>query len=152
VRLPTILPLVAALLWVIQGCAVMQEQREPLGGPAVANVVQPRPVTLRPERAEIGQASWYGPRFHGRKTASGAIFDQSEYTAAHPKLPLGSRVRVINLENDKSVEVEINDRGPFVPGRIIDLSRAAARELGMLEDGLTRVRIELLALPPGAKF
>ena len=151
-RLPTILPLVAALLWVIQGCAVMQEQREPLGGPAVANVVQPRPVTLRPERAEIGQASWYGPRFHGRKTASGAIFDQSEYTAAHPKLPLGSRVRVINLENDKSVEVEINDRGPFVPGRIIDLSRAAARELGMLEDGLTRVRIELLALPPGAKF
>jgi rare lipoprotein A len=150
-RLPTILPLVA-LVCAIQGCAVMQEQPQPLGGPAVANVVQPRPVTIRPERAEVGQASWYGPKFHGRKTASGEIFDQSEYTAAHPKLPLGSRVRVINLENDKSVEVEINDRGPFVPGRIIDLSRAAARALGMLEDGITQVRVELLELPPGTKF
>lgn len=101
---------------------------------------------------EVGHASWYGPKFHGKKTASGVIFDQQEFTAAHRNLPLGSRVRVTNLENAKFVEVEINDRGPFVPGRIIDLSRAAAKELGMLEDGVTPVRVEVLSLPEDAKL
>jgi rare lipoprotein A len=101
---------------------------------------------------ETGQASWYGPKFHGKKTASGVIFNQGEFTAAHRNLPLGSRVRVTNLENEKFVEVEINDRGPFVPGRIIDLSRAAARALGMLEDGVTPVRVEVLSLPEDAKL
>jgi rare lipoprotein A len=142
--------LIAIYGWVLQGCAVMKEQQ--LGGPAVANVAKSRPVAQPRRKSETGHASWYGPRFHGRKTASGAIFDQNHYTAAHPNLPLGSRVRVVNLENQKSVDVEINDRGPYVPGRIIDLSRAAARALGMIEDGITRVRIELLALPADNKF
>jgi rare lipoprotein A len=111
-------------------------------------VVKPPATRLdQPRKIEVGHASWYGAKFHGKKTASGLIFDQSEFTAAHRNLPLGSRVRVTNLENDRFVEVQVNDRGPFVPGRIIDLSRAAARALGMLEDGVTRVRVELLALP-----
>jgi rare lipoprotein A len=133
----------------LHGCALMQEKPNPLGtAPPVANAVKRSPPRLdQPQKAEIGHASWYGGRFHGKKTASGVIFDQSEFTAAHRNLPLGSRVRVTNLENEKSVDVEVNDRGPFVSGRIIDLSRAAARALGMLEDGVTRVRVELLALP-----
>jgi rare lipoprotein A len=105
----------------------------------------------KPQKAEIGHASWYGPRFHGKKTASGDVFDQTELTAAHRNLPLGSKVRVTNLENERSVEVKINDRGPFIAGRIIDLSHAAARALGMVEDGLARVRLELLSLPGEAK-
>jgi rare lipoprotein A (peptidoglycan hydrolase) len=92
-----------------------------------------------------GMASWYGPGFHGRKTASGERFNQNERTAAHRQLPLGSEVTVTNLENGKSVEVEINDRGPYVKGRRIDLSKAAAREIGMHEDGTARVRIEATA-------
>jgi len=114
--------------------------------PVVAKVSLPR-VDKRPKITEIGHASWYGPAFHGKKTASGEDFDQNELTAAHRTLPLGSRVRVTNLTNDKSVNVEINDRGPYVGGRIIDLSRAAAKALGMLEDGLARVRIEVFSFP-----
>jgi rare lipoprotein A len=92
---------------------------------------------------EHGQASWYGDDLHGRPTASGEPFDQSRLTAAHPDLPLGARVEVTNLESGRSVEVEINDRGP-APGadRAIDLSKAAAAELGMLEEGTAPVRIE----------
>lgn len=89
-----------------------------------------------------GKASWYGPGFHGRRTASGEIYDESAMTAAHKSLPLGSRARVTNLMNGSSVEVRINDRGPFIAGRIIDLSRAAARALGILEAGVALVRVE----------
>jgi rare lipoprotein A len=89
-----------------------------------------------------GQASWYGPGFHGKKTASGEIFDQGRLTAAHKTLPLGTKAKVTNLENGNSVEVEINDRGPYVGDRVIDLSRAAANALGFVESGLTLVRIE----------
>ena len=91
-----------------------------------------------------GQASWYGPGFHGKKTASGEIFDQGRLTAAHKTLPLGTKAKVTNLENGTSVEVEINDRGPYVGDRVIDLSRAAANALGFVESGLTMVRIEPL--------
>ncbi len=91
---------------------------------------------------QIGQASWYGPGFHGRKTASGQTFNQHALTAAHRQLPLGTRARVTNLNNGKKVEVTINDRGPYVGGRVIDLSRAAARRLAI--NGLGRVRIEAL--------
>jgi rare lipoprotein A len=91
-----------------------------------------------------GQASWYGPGFHGKKTASGEIFDQSRLTAAHKTLPLGTKAKVTNLENGNTVEVEINDRGPYVGDRVIDLSRAAANALGFVESGLTLVRIEPL--------
>jgi len=92
----------------------------------------------------VGGASWYGPGFNGKKTASGEIFDETKFTAAHKTLPLGSSARVINLKNGKSVEVMINDRGPYVEGRIIDLSHAAARALGMIDRGVTEVQIEIL--------
>jgi rare lipoprotein A len=98
-----------------------------------------------------GQASWYGPGFHGKKTASGEIFDQSRLTAAHKTLPLGTKAKVTNLENGNTVEVEINDRGPYVGQRVIDLSRAAANALGFVESGLTLVRIELLYEEAGAE-
>jgi rare lipoprotein A (peptidoglycan hydrolase) len=115
--------------------------------------VDNKPKQHRSWRAKLtqsGKASWYGGRgFHGKPTASGEVFDQHLMTAAHKTLPLGSRARVINLKNGNSVEVIINDRGPFVPGRIIDLSRAAADELGILESGLAQVRIELLQVSTG---
>ncbi|TCK06709.1 rare lipoprotein A [Phorcysia thermohydrogeniphila] len=90
---------------------------------------------------EVGIASWYGPGFHGKRTASGEFYNMYKLTAAHKTLPLGTYVRVINLENGKSVVVKINDRGPFVPGRIIDLSYAAAKRIGMLSKGTARVKI-----------
>lgn len=95
-------------------------------------------------RAE-GQASWYGAKHHGRKTASGERFDQNALTAAHRQLPFGTRVRVTNLRNDKSVVVRINDRGPYAKKRIIDLSKKAAEQLDMLRDGVVPVRVERLA-------
>jgi len=91
-----------------------------------------------------GVASWYGKEFHGKLAANGEVFDMTAYTAAHRKLPLGSLVRVINLSNGKSVQVRINDRGPYVTGRMLDLSQAAARELGMLEAGTSAVQIEVI--------
>lgn len=100
------------------------------------------PAPAEPMLLESGLASWYGPRFHGKLTASGEVFNQERFTAAHRTLPWGSRVKVTNLANGRSVEVRINDRGPFARGRIIDVSRAAARALGMLQSGITKVRIE----------
>lgn len=91
-----------------------------------------------------GLASFYGGRFHGRRTASGQRFDQQALTAAHRTLRFGTRVRVSHKRNGRSVVVTINDRGPFVRGRVIDLSRAAARRLGMLGEGLAPVRVEIL--------
>ena len=92
-----------------------------------------------------GLASWYGAKHHGKRTASGEIFDQNKFTAAHRTLPWGSIVKVTNLDNGKSAEVRINDRGPFTKARIIDLSRAAARALGMVKSGVSLVRMELLS-------
>jgi rare lipoprotein A len=103
------------------------------------------PAPSQPTMMETGLASWYGPKFHGKRTASGEVFNQEKFTAAHPTLPWGSRVKVINLDNGKSVDVRINDRGPFERGRIIDISRAAARALGMVGRGITTVRIEWLS-------
>ena len=101
-------------------------------------------------RVEYGLASWYGADFHGRRTANGEIYDMYAMTAAHKTLPLGSRVRVTNRRNGRSVVVRINDRGPFVRGRIIDLSLAAARALDMEEEGVAPVRVEVLSLGDGA--
>jgi rare lipoprotein A len=106
--------------------------------PPIENV----PAPLQPTLLETGLASWYGPRFHGKLTASGEVFNQEKFTAAHRTLPWGSKVKVTNLTNGKSVEVRINDRGPFGKGRIIDVSRAAARALGMVKSGIATVRIE----------
>lgn len=91
---------------------------------------------------QVGQASYYAKRFHGRPTANGEVYDSARYTAAHKTLPFGTKLKVTNLQNDKSVVVTVNDRGPHHKNRIIDLSKAAARELGFLNRGTTKVKIE----------
>src|SRR5947209_11716471 len=110
-------------------------------GCALVRAPAPPPIT---DGVQVGVASWYGPGFHGNRTANGEIYDQYELTAAHPSLPLGTRVMVTNLENGRAVQVRVNDRGPFVDGRAIDLSYAAARTIGMVGPGTVRVRIEVL--------
>lgn len=97
-----------------------------------------------PDYNEVGMASWYGGQHHGRKTATGETFDMRRPSAAHKTLPLPSIVEVKNLENGRKIRVRVNDRGPFVDGRIIDLSREAAEQLGMLEQGLAKVRVRYL--------
>jgi rare lipoprotein A len=99
---------------------------------------------------EEGEASWYGPNFAGRPTANGETFDPRQLTAAHRTLAFGTRLRVTNLDNGRSVTVRINDRGPFAHGRIIDLSRAAAEAIDLIDPGLARVRLEP-AGPPGGR-
>lgn len=94
---------------------------------------------------ENGLASYYSDFFHSQRTASGEKYDTSLYTAAHLELPFGQEVRIIRKDNNKSVKVRINDRGPFNRRRIIDLSKAAAKELGMLDDGVIEVTLEILA-------
>ena len=115
-----------------------------VGVPIEADAGGKRPTATAKMRhgKQIGKASWYGPRFHGKKTASGKRFNQYALTAAHRRLPLGTRVKVTNLSNGKTVKVKINDRGPYHRGRIIDLSRAAAQRLSM--GGVARVSIEVL--------
>jgi rare lipoprotein A len=97
----------------------------------------------------VGIASWYGPGFNGHRTSSGAIYDQDDLTAASTAFPLGSRVRVTNLDNGKSVDVTINDHGPYVKGRKLDLSRRAARQIGMIGTGTAPVRMAVLETPAG---
>jgi rare lipoprotein A len=91
-----------------------------------------------------GLASWYGPGFYGKRTASGTVYTGTALTAAHPSLPFGTLVRVTNLANGRTVVVVIDDRGPFVRGRVIDLSAAATRRLGMTRDGVVQVRLEVV--------
>ena len=110
-----------------------------------------KPVGSEPGATQQGIASWYGPGFHGRRTSSGEIYDQFDLTAAHQTLPHGTRVRVTNLTNNRSVLVRINDRGPFVDDRIIDLSYAAARQIEMIGPGTAPVRIEVLGFGWGAE-
>lgn len=108
---------------------------------ATAPAASKRESLRRGRPFESGIASFYGKRWNGRKTANGEIFDSEKYTAAHKTLPFGTFVRVVRKDNGRSVVVRINDRGPFKPGRIIDLSTAGARRLGMLEEGLTEVEL-----------
>jgi rare lipoprotein A len=110
--------------------------------PGVMRVVVRPKVKVKPY--QVGTASWYGEFFEGKPTASGEPYDMYDFTAAHPTLPLGTFVRVTNLRNRKSVIVRVNDRGPVVDGRIIDLSYNAARALGMKARGIQRVRLDLL--------
>lgn len=91
-----------------------------------------------------GMASWYGEQFHGKLAANGELFDMSALTAAHRTLPLGSMIRVVNLQNGKHVRVRVNDRGPYVNGRILDLSYAAAAQLGMVEGGVSVIQLEVI--------
>jgi peptidoglycan lytic transglycosylase len=130
------LPLLVALLVALRlaGCA---------GGPRPAPPQHPEEAP-RVGFEQRGLASWYGPGFDGRATASGEIYDMEAMTAAHRTLAFGSVVEVRNLDNGRVARVRINDRGPFVHGRIIDLSRAAARELGVLVPGTAEVRIRVV--------
>ena len=104
-----------------------------------------------PNYAKVGTASWYGADFHGLPTANGEVFDKDQISAAHPTLPLPSIVRVTNLENGRSLDIRVNDRGPFIGDRLIDLSEAAARELGYEDRGLAKVRVQFLALADDAR-
>ena len=104
-----------------------------------------------PAYDEVGMASWYGPNFHGRTTANGETYDQYAMTAAHPTLPMPSLVEVTNLANGQTVVLRINDRGPFAKGRIIDVSKAAAEELGFKKQGVTRVRVRVVEEDEGPR-
>ncbi|RMF25257.1 MAG: septal ring lytic transglycosylase RlpA family protein [Deltaproteobacteria bacterium] len=128
-------PLRAGVLATVLLAAACSSHRPP--------VLEFPPPRLTSHGTQVGVASWYGPGFAGRPTASGEVYDPGKLTAAHPTLPLGTRVRVTDLDSGRSVVVRINDRGPFVAGRIIDLSRAAAERLGMVERGTARVEIAL---------
>jgi rare lipoprotein A len=110
-----------------------------------SKVSVPLPSEARP--SHTGIASWYGPGFHGKVTANGEIYNQSDLTAAHQTLPLGTRVMVTNLENGSSTQVTINDRGPFAKGRIIDLSFAAAESINMIGPGTALVRVDVIDSP-----
>jgi len=111
--------------------------------------VEETPVPEEPQVTEVqeGVASWYGEPFHGRRTASGEEYDMYSLTAAHRDLEFGTTVRVINSRSGRSVRVKINDRGPFVRGRIIDLSMKAAEEIGIKDSGVGEVKIEVLDTP-----
>jgi len=102
---------------------------------------------VAPGYTQAGTASYYHDRFHGRKTASGVKYNKNALSAAHKTLPLGSKVKVTDTRSGRSVVVKINDRGPYVKGRVIDLSRAAAKEIGLTKKGLAKVKVEVLSVP-----
>lgn len=140
---PRLAPAVIALALATAACA--QPRRESAtAAPTPAPVVVARPAPAAPRVVQTGAASWYGQAHHGKKTASGEAFDMYALTAAHRSLPLGTRIRVTNVANGRAIDVRINDRGPAIPGRIIDLSYGAARALGAVGDGVFRVRIAIL--------
>jgi rare lipoprotein A len=118
-------------------------------GPRAVGVQPPGPVSVGYE--QTGEASWYGAPYHGRRTASGEVYDMDQMTAAHQSLPLGTWVSVENLDNGRIADVRINDRGPFAGNRILDLSRAAARMLDAVGPGVIPVRLHVIALPGAAR-
>ena len=126
------------------------ESQDPTLKPYVVNGVRYYPIPRSEGFTQVGNASWYGKAFHGRPTASGEIFDMNKVSAAHKILPLGTYVQVTNLSNKKKVVVRINDRGPFVKDRIIDLSRAAARKIEILGAGVVKVRLVALGKEVGS--
>lgn len=136
-----LLALVFGLL-LFQGCTLLQRPPDT----ATPAPEKPAPQTGTAPQAKFpqtGRASWYGPQHAGKPTANGEIFDPAALTAAHQTFPFGSKIKVINLANGKTVEVRINDRGPFGNNRIIDLSAAAAKALELTESGTATVRLEL---------
>jgi len=112
-----------------------------------ASHAAPPLVAKAPSVTEVGLASFYADKYHGKPTASGETFDMNALTAAHRTLPFGTLVRVTQLDNNRSVVVRINDRGPFVAGRVIDVSRAAAEQLQITRAGLAKVRVEIVPAP-----
>ena len=138
-RLSQGLAATAALLLLLSACA---------GDPAPQSAGRASDLAAQPvamtNAAQVGVASWYGGKCHGRTTASGEPYDMHAMTAAHPSLPFGTKVRVTNLENGRSVVLRINDRGPYAKRRIIDVSRHAADHLGFRKAGVAKVRVETI--------
>ena len=130
------------LCFVAQSCATLSQVNSRGAIPPNLQKTSPKQTIIVIQR---GEASWYGPGLQGKKTASGDSFDETQLIAAHKTFPLGSKAKVTNLKNGKTVEVEIRDRGPFVDGRIIDLSKAAAKKLGIVGAGTAPVQVELLS-------
>jgi rare lipoprotein A len=129
---------------VLWGC-VVASLPVPASGTDPATAARPmRGRSPGGDRSGAGLASWYGEFHHGQSTASGEIFDMTQFTAAHRTLPLGTRLRVMNLENGRIVRVRVNDRGPYIPGRVLDLSHGAARALDMVERGVVSVRFDII--------
>ena len=124
--------LVISLLFLFFSSCATHKPPKTLEGPALKG------------KSQVGYASWYGKKFHGRKTASGETYDMYAMTAAHRTLPFGTQVRVTNLDNQQQTVVKINDRGPFVRGRIIDLSKKAAKEINMIASGTARVKLDVV--------
>ena len=139
------MPAAIAITVLLSGCHHKKAAQAPPPVP-LASASSPPPGAT-PESGETGLASWYGHPYHGRASASGEIYDMERMTAAHRTLPFGTMVRVHDLDSRQTVDVRINDRGPFVDGRIIDLSHAAARAIEMLGPGTARVRLEILSGP-----
>jgi rare lipoprotein A len=135
---PSVAIALAAVL--LAGCAHKKHARRIPPPPSPS-------ASPKPGYTETGVASWYGHPYHGRRAANGEIYDMEKLTAAHRTLPFDTWLRVVNLGNGKTVEVRITDRGPFVEGRIIDLSHAAARAIDMIGPGVARVRIEVIRAP-----
>jgi len=111
----------------------------------LSTTVYSKPVQKQVQKETVGIASYYGSKFHNRKTAGGVVFNQMANTAAHRTLPFGTKVRVTNLSNKKTIIVVINDRGPFVKGRIIDLAKGAAYRIGIY--GLAKVKLQIITIP-----
>ena len=130
----------AAIRWVPLMFLVAPVMEAPL----VAHLSAP----VKPIKTWVGNASWYGPEFDGKKTANGERFNCESLTAAHPNLPFGSWVRIVNTHNGKFEVVRINDRGPYQEGREIDVSYRVARKIGLINSGVSQVRLELMQLPP----
>jgi rare lipoprotein A len=135
----------AALLLASLSLAGCAKKHHSSAAPAV-----PRASTAEVVDGETGIASWYGHPYHGRPAANGEIYDMEKLTAAHRTLPFGTWVRVVNLSNDKTVDVRITDRGPFVENRIIDLSHAAGEAIALIGPGVARVRLDILSVPTTA--
>lgn len=144
------------VLWVafLLGCG---GKKAPAPSSATAPTARPytvlgqtyHPLTSAEGYTEEGIASWYGPQFHAKRTASGEIYNMYDLTAAHRILPMHTKIRVTNLKNNKSVTLRVNDRGPFAKNRVVDLSYAAAKELGVVRPGTARVRVEAIGRWPG---
>jgi len=132
----------------VMGCAVaalvVLSPRSEARPPGAISIIYPISTPAQPV---VGIASWYGQAFHGNRTANGEVYDMNGLTAAHRVLPMGTKVRVTNLLNSKSVLLRINDRGPAIQGRLIDVSLAAAKSIGMVGLGLAPVRLEVVSKP-----
>ena len=142
------LPLAIVIALLFSGCHKKHSVATKATAPAATHAPsRSKANTESSMSTEVGLASWYGHPYHGRQAANGEIYDMEKLTAAHKTLPFGTWVRVTNLSNNKTVEVRITDRGPFIAGRIIDLSHAAAREVELIGPGVAQVRIDIVNAP-----